>query len=365
MPTATATRPRTRSPTRMATPQRPAGLPRVRNLDLSPRVGPWHALGHSVAPPPAPQGFGPPRFTAAQQAANPGRAMTRLVKDVLPVGRWKVGINPDGSFAFWNVDEATLRRLAESHHAARSRGVAMNLTKSHGDVRTGMVPTDELIAPVDQLIVEGGRLWASVYVTPAQAAYLQNPACKVSPCVHDGWSDGGGHVYDSRMIHVAVTDNPVVPGQGPFLTLANRQQQHQSQRQQQPQRSRQAAFPARRQFALKGKTMDLQQLIPLINSLLTEYGAELPADTSEATLIRDLQVITATLGLSGGGGGAEADFADAGIIPDTLAMTNRNRSKPAVRKLSNTARRAGPRATDAQCHAAAVKFFGVNPRKPA
>ena len=291
-------------------------LPRVRTLDLSPITGRFTPLGHGQVPPSLPQGFSRPRFSEADQLANPGEPMTRVVKDVLRVGRWKVGTKPDGKPNFWDVKRDDLIMLATAHKDATCRGVAMNLTKSHGNLQTGIVPTDELIAPVDELIVDGNVLWASCYVTPEQAKYLRNPACKVSPGIWDDWVDGYGNVYRSKMLHVAVTDHPVIPGQGPFVTMANAQS--------------------------KGKTMDFANLVSMINSLLamTPMGLQLPEDVSEETLERDLTVIVAAMN----GGSMETETApDASDTAETIvdgmgetvgeavAMSNRNaRRTPSV-----------------------------------
>lgn len=188
--------------------------------------GPFLPLGHSRVPPAVPQLFGPPRFTEEEQAANPNSPMTRLVKDVLPVGRWKFGRDPEtGKTVFGQVSPEFLRVLADQVSLAQSRGVSFNLGKSHGDFARGIIPTDELIAPIDQVATDGRVLWMSCYVTPEQAAFLSNPACKVSPGIKWDWVDGEGNVYPIQLIHVAVTDNPVVTGQGAFVALANHDSQ--------------------------------------------------------------------------------------------------------------------------------------------
>ena len=258
-------------------------LPRVRTLDLSPIGGEFVALGHGQVPPRLPKGFSRPRFSEADQLAHPDQPMTRVVKDVLRVGKWKIGRDAAGKFQFWNVQRGDLIELCNAHRDATCRGVAMNLTKSHGDLATGIVPTDELICPVDEMVVDGDVLWVSCYVTPEQAKYLRNPACKVSPGIWDDWSDGYGNVYPSKMLHVAVTDHPVIPGQGPFVAMANSQSNS------------------------KGRTMDFAALVEAINALLAVIppGWSLPEDTSEETINRDLAVITAALG--GGSADAPAD----------------------------------------------------------
>ncbi len=286
--------------------------PRLITMDLSPARGPWLALGHGQAPPRVPRGFSPPRFTPEQQAANPDQQMTRLVKDVLRVGKWKVGVDQNGNPNLWDADHATLHALANAHQQAAARGVAMNLAKSHGNLATGIVPTDELIAPVDEVIVENGVLWASCYVTPEQARYLSNAACKVSPGIFHNWLDGAGNKYAMKMLHIAVTDNPVIPGQGPFVPMANQQQQQ------------------------KGKTMDFAALVEQINALLerVQPGLSLPDDVSEETINLTLNVLVSALGgpaadtePNAPGGGTEGEQPPVGLGMNNPA-SGRNGQSP-------------------------------------
>lgn len=178
------------------------------------------AVGHS-APLPEPPDFGLPRFTAAEQAANPGKPMTRRVKDFLRVGEWKEGFGPDGKPIFGRYDEAELKIILNNALAMMAAGDPINLGKSHGDDQM-IIPTDELISPIDQVKLHNGVLWFSTYVTPAQAEYLDNPAIKVSAGMFPDYTAGNGTVYKGRtLLHVAATDRPVVGGQGPFIALAN------------------------------------------------------------------------------------------------------------------------------------------------
>jgi hypothetical protein len=256
-----------------------AGI-RVGKLRILNAAGSFLPVGHKAGTPVPPAGFGAPRFTEAEQAANPDKPMTRLVKDVLRAPE-KLAVDVDprtGEPVFWDVQVGTLRRLSGAFRLAASRGVAFNLTKSHGDLQTGIVPTDELIAPLDDCLEENGVLWVSTYVTPAQATYLQNPSCKVSVGVWDDWTDGLGNKYKSALIHVAVTDHPVLPGQGPFLKLANEQ---------------------------RGTAMDVVALIELINKMLPGE-LSLPEDTAEENLVERLGLVLTVLA----GGTGEAPAAD-------------------------------------------------------
>lgn len=300
--------------------------PRKRPLVLS-NAGPMLSLGHKSIPPVVCQQFGPPKFTPEEQAANPDQPMTRLVKDVLRLGKWKVGMDA-GRPVMWDVQPVTLNRISNFLALAQSRGFAMNLTKSHGDLATGIVPTDDLISPLDQSIVDDGVLWVATYVTPEQARYLTNPARKVSPYIFPDWVDGMGNSYPEMLLHVAVTDQPVLPGQGPFVAMANTNS--------------------------KGAvTMDLATLLPLINELLSAAGGpQIPEDADETNIVGYLKMAISMVTGSepeaeepDDGSGEISESGEGSAVPDMGAtMSNKGAKAPAwatglmntVKALSNT-----------------------------
>ncbi len=246
----------------------PNGSLRVLNAP----AGAWQSIetpvGHTAGVP-RPPDFGAPRFSPDEQAAHPDQPMTRLVKDVLRAPeKLRAGIDPQtGKPLIWPVQQSDLRELEDTFAKATASGHAFNLTLSHGDRQTGIVPTDELVTPIDAVKVDGGTLWIAVYVTPEQAKFLQNPAMKVSVGVWDNWTDGRGVRYKQALIHVAVTDHPAMPGQGPFRQLANVQ---------------------------KGNAMDFPKLIGMINSMLPGE-LSLPEDTTEENLIERLELVLMVL----------------------------------------------------------------------
>lgn len=234
------------------------------------------AVGHSVSLP-APPDFGQVRFTLAQQADKPTEAMTRVVKDVLRVGRWKVGLDESGKPVFWNVTPQVLASLSQTTKARLASGDAINFGKSHGDEDL-LIPTDELIAPIDDVLVSGDVLWVSAYVTPAQAEYLANPSRKVSVGVLDNYTAGDGQQYPLALAHVAVTDRPVVTGQGRFMALAN---------------------------SIQGsKTMDFAALVEAINKLLASADlGSLPETVDESTIV----IVIETMAAANGGAESPAE----------------------------------------------------------
>lgn len=220
--------------------------------------------------------LGPPKYTQAEQDANPDLPYTRIVKDVLPVGRKLLGYREDGSPDYWDVTPRTLSLIAEQYDRGRRLGYQANLGKTHGD-DNGLIHPDDLVAPIDRVVVVGNCLWLSSYVTPEQARYLSNPARKVSIGTMEPFTDGSGNVYPIQLIHTAITDQPVVTGQRPFMKLALG-----------PGVSSMENFDA---------------LLAALNELITRAGgAELPDDTTAENLVDRVVGVVAGLG-----GTAEAE----------------------------------------------------------
>jgi len=180
------------------------------------RIGEAHVPATIIAQ------FGQSKFDPAIQVADFSSQATRVLKDVLSVGRWKAGIDPEtGQSIMLDVTPAMLQQIVENFRLAKSRQVNFNLGKGHGDPKTGLIHSDDLIAEMDDVATDGQSLWTSQYVSPEQAIYLSNKARKVSVGLRWNWRDGFDNIYPIQLVHVAVTDNPIVAGQGPFVRLAN------------------------------------------------------------------------------------------------------------------------------------------------
>jgi len=143
----------------------------------------------------------------------------RVVKDVLRVGTWKAGQRD------WVVTEDTLKTLSNDFAAMKANGVPCNLYwGSRPDGGPGgqhAVEAKNAIAPIDQVFTQDGVLYCSSYMTADQAKQLENPAHQVSVGVQPDWTAGDKTKYALALLHVAIVDQPVVTGQGPFLTLSN------------------------------------------------------------------------------------------------------------------------------------------------
>ena len=315
-----AIKPKTR-PTQAAV----AELPPVRCLDLGSRSGAFVSqlapLGHNGQPPKVPTGFGESRYTKEMQDANPTLPLTRVVKDVLPVGKWKIGHDANDQPVMWDVTRDQLELMRDTFSLAQSRGHAMNLTKSHGDAETLIVPTDDLISPLDQVVVENDVLWISSYVTPEVAEKLQNAAMKVSPGVTTRFEDGHANKYPLMLYHVAVTDQPTVTNQGRFLALSN-------------------SLPK------GGNAMD-EATLELFRQIFTYEGTPLPETVTTKNAAEILPILVAQLvggevedeDASEGDGdtGAETPADSEGNAGDDLATaTMSNKVLAAVEKLGKT-----------------------------
>lgn len=179
--------------------------------------------GGWCAPVPALESLiGPPRFTIEDQVIDARKPMTRMVKDILRVGRFRMRMDPyTGHRRLEEVTPDMLRSYVENFQRAKQNGVPFNLGKTHGDPLTGLLHPDDIIQPLDDLVTDGQTLWAVVYVTPDQAEYLENNGRLTSPALAWNWQDGEGRMYPHQVLHVAVTDNPIVPGQRPFVRMSN------------------------------------------------------------------------------------------------------------------------------------------------
>lgn len=239
--------------------------------------------------------FGPSRYTDADQAAAPDEPRTRLVKDVLKIGKWSTNAGP------WDVSGRLLATIEKNSRSLIANGTAINLVKTHHPKPAEIHP-DDLIAPIDAVAVIGDTLYVTTYVTASQAEYLRNPARKVSVREADSWEDGSGHKYGPVLLHVAVVDLPVVGGQKPFTDLSKSSTRH-----------------AKRDLA-----MDFEALKTALNALLTGFGAaELPEEVTEENLVPILTGMAAAMGVSekGGDRGSGADGAGEGTPPEMGEMS--------------------------------------------
>lgn len=247
-----------------------------------------------------PPDFGPAKFTPEQQAADPTARMTRVVKPVLRTGDWKAGFDATGKPRVWTVTGDTLNTLVNSFKLMSQRGYQPNLGKGHGDEEL-QISADDLIAPIDDIRVQGDALWMSAYVTPAEREYLEHPSRKVSVGVVSDYIDGGLQQYPQALLHVAVLDRGAVGGLAPFVALAD------------------SAAPS-------GDSSMNPELLDAINMLMEKAGlGKLGEVADEADLIAQLKGVAAALGVQTtssepppDGGGAPAPELDMSGLPAAM-----------------------------------------------
>ena len=155
------------------------------------------------------------------QNANPTKPMTRIVKDVLKVGRWVVGMDESNDPIFWNVTRADLHIIADTFKAHTDESIRHPLCWGHGRPFDGAVDERDCVADLDNVFVEGGTLWAASYVTPEEAMDLQRKPRRVSVRVVPSWMDGTGKTWTGPvLLHVAIVDHPVMHNQGNFVEMS-------------------------------------------------------------------------------------------------------------------------------------------------
>ncbi|MEM7812572.1 MAG: hypothetical protein AAF532_13950 [Planctomycetota bacterium] len=309
--------------------------------------------------------FGPPRYSEEDQRAFPDKPFTRVVKDVIRVGEWHTVSLDDGTETVVEATPALLSTMVVSHVQAKAGGVAANLGMSHGDLETRVIPTAELIAPVDELIFDGTHLWASHYTTPAVALWLQNPAIKVSPGMWPD-KDGEGRTYAYRLAHIAATDRPVVTGQGTFLALNQRPAKRDRRVGRWRTFRRPGVFLNRRYRAMAENEGDnsgsgegtgealtgggdlaisgagVATLMNLIVDLLPE-GVSLPEGTDETNVVERLGVIVSTLKSMDAPSGSTLDSTvevagDAAMMTQSITKAVANAVRPLTDRLDKIER---------------------------
>jgi len=136
------------------------------------------------------------------------------VKDVLRVGTWT-----------WSEGEATfsaedLASIADSFARQKVGRILRPLQWDHSDPETHHASTDQVITYLSDLWVDGETLWAAAYVTPEVAKELTEEDWPVS--VHVVWNsqDQRGRTWPIQLLHVAIVDQPSMPGQKRFAALA-------------------------------------------------------------------------------------------------------------------------------------------------
>jgi len=215
--------------------------------------------------------------TTWKKQRTPDRnGLSYLGKDVLRTGRWLVS-DDKGEPVWWEVKPETLHLIASEFNRAKGLGVRFNVCWDHGDTKTGVVSSKNLISQIDKAWVKGERLWIASWIPRKVATSLRtNRALKVSARVKANYTDGAGRHYPVMLLHVGVVDRPVISDQGPWIQLAQGQ------------------------ASKGGKNMDFEKVKTVINKLLeqAELGIQIPDSADESNINLFLDMILGMMGAS-------------------------------------------------------------------
>jgi hypothetical protein len=285
--------------------------------------------------------LGPPKFSLSQQNENPEAQMTRVVKDVLRVGRWKIGHDEKGTPVFWSVTHETLDEIAENFTAQLANGVEHPLSWGHVQRGKSDIDSRDTIAQISDVFHKDGTLYVAAYVSLTQATVLQNSKRQVSIGATTDLTDGEGRTYPGEsLVHVAIVEHPVVPGQGGFIQLSL-SSEVQRKAINHPSGVKQMAFT-------------LENWVKAVNSFLPD-GSDIPTEgegaISEENADEVLAMVMSLMGKkpaeegagddAGGDGGGDSGevIAEAGAVPALeempVEMQNKIKKDPVMLGLFN------------------------------
>lgn len=145
------------------------------------------------------------------QTAAPDRVF--FEKDILSCGTWEGGDCPR-----WNVTTDVLDGIVNSFRLQKSRGIRIPLVYEHAN------QARDRVGEIDELWRDNCRLMARCWAAKEDdVRHLQQVSPEVSVGVEENWKDGEGNVYPIAIEHVAIVNNPVCHGQGPFRRLSLKQ----------------------------------------------------------------------------------------------------------------------------------------------
>ena len=180
------------------------------------------------------------------------------------------------------------RRSRESFEKQKAVRILRPLQWDHSDPETHHASIDQVITYLSDAWVDGETLWVAAYVTPEEAELLTGDDWPVS--VHVVWNsqDQLGQTWPLQLLHVAIVDQPSMPGQRRFATLT-------------------AGLP-------KEETQLDPKVIEAVNKLLgaVKKGAKLPDDVDETNFAMLLEMAVSLIT------GDEAAKTASGQTPDDM-----------------------------------------------
>ena len=176
---------------------------------------------------------GPNNTIQAKDGPNPaGPAALSSLKDVLacgeykhPVHGWSLDVTPDKlkayCAAFDNMKAGGVKVPIYADHkpgAANTLGYCRALFMGGPDAIKNHPELAKL--PADQAPMDPNKLYAIHDWNSPEAAKMGHGVGQVSVLIDKKMKDGTGKSYGEAVRHIAVTPEPIVPGQGSFTQLA-------------------------------------------------------------------------------------------------------------------------------------------------
>ena len=176
---------------------------------------------------------GPNDVTVAKETPNPaGPTALSSVKDVLSVGQyqhpihgWKLDVTPKSMdkycAAFSEMSNAGVKVPIYADHkpgAANTLGYCRALFRGGPEAIAKYPELAKL--PVGQAPLDPNRMYAIHDWNSPEAMKMGHGVGQVSVLIDKKMMDGTGKAYGAAVRHIAVTPEPIVPGQGAFTQLA-------------------------------------------------------------------------------------------------------------------------------------------------
>lgn len=227
----------------------------------------------------------------------PGKV--RLVKDLLRVGSWPIGVGADGTVQKWDVSEATLGEIEQVFTTQKAEGQTRPLQWGHADPSTGSanVPPEKVIDYWESVWHEDGTLWGEVYVKDDVAEDLKLVKRPISVGVDylgNILTPGTVTPVKNALLHVGIVDQGAMPGQGGFVQMA---------------------------APLEKSPMDFEAVKELVNSMLGQLkdGLTLPEDVTPENIVSVTKAMLSALGAPAAEEPAEEEPPTGPVVTDPPA----------------------------------------------
>ncbi len=145
------------------------------------------------------------------ETAADGKATHRYVKDLIAVGEY---IHPRGLFKQLSITPERLNKWCSRFNAARANGVTFEVTQDHGQ------KAGDVLGYLDRVYIEGNRLMGVHEFSDTAGATLAARCKNVSVEIHPNYKDGKGNEYGEMVFKSSLVQQPVVPGQLPFIAAS-------------------------------------------------------------------------------------------------------------------------------------------------